>query len=261
MSGAVLANPSPGPSANGLFTDLPPRPSGLLRPRWWLLALALHLLILGLPASLWPPDPEVGPPLSVEVRLERPLPLTTPTPPPEPIPRPEPARPPEPSRTAEAPVRQPAADAPTRTADVQPADATAPADPAAQPTVRVETPSLRVERLLESVAAMDWAAPAATRSISRPVTSTTAEAWARPLLPPGTNALDGTFAPDEVEIVDRWQSPGGVHEVVIRAPDGDTYCGRQEPMDVFRPWTQMPMLFHRCAGGGKRHGGASWRNN
>ena len=251
MNGAVLANPSPGPSANGLFADLPPRPSGLLRSRWWLLALALHLLILWLTASLWPPDRDAGPPVSVEVRLERPLtppPLTIPASPPEPIARPETARPPEPSRTVEAPDRQPA-------------DDTAPADPAAEPAVRAETPSLRVERLLESVAAMDWATPAATRSISRPVTSATAEAWARPLLPRGANALDGTFAPDDVEIVDRWQGLGGVHQVVIRAPDGNTYCGRQAPMDDFRPWTQMPMLFHRCAGGGKRREGASWRNN
>lgn len=263
MNGAVLANPSTGPSANGLFGDLPPRPRGLLRPRWWLLALALHLALLVLPWDVRPPERDSGPAISVEVRFERGLPPATaeiPATETQATERPEPLNPARPDRSGETPVRQPAADAATPT-DAGTPEATGPGAGEPEAAVNAAAPVLRAAQLLESVASMDWTVPEPTSTIGRPVTSETAKAWVRPLLPRQANALDGTFAPEAVEIVDRWQGPGGVHQVVIRAPNGETYCGRQAPMDDFRPWTQIPMLFHRCAGGGGRSDEASWRNN
>jgi hypothetical protein len=255
MSIAAIADPRSIPSSNRLFEDLPPRASGPLRPRWWALALVFHLALLMVPASVWQPEREATPPITVDLRLERPTA-------PPPVSTADPVEPPVP---AEIPVRPVDADAraePAPEAPVAPRPE-APA-PSPEPPARPDTApaaSLRVEQLLQSVAAMDWSTPAADLSIGRPVTSETAERWSKPLLPGTSNALDGTFAPDDVEIVDRWEGPGGVHQVVIRAPDGNTYCGRQEPLNDLRPWLQMPMLFHKCAGGGKRSKGASWRNN
>lgn len=87
---------------------------------------------------------------------------------------------------------------------------------------------------------------------ARPTRSPVYETMSRPLLASRANSFDHMAAPARTEIVDRWLSPEGVHQVVVRGINGRTYCGRQEAVDPFRPWTQIPMLFHECAGGGKR---------
>lgn len=78
------------------------------------------------------------------------------------------------------------------------------------------------------------------------------EAWTRPLLPSAPNLFDRAVVPREVEIVDRWQSADGGHRVVIKSPDGETYCGRAPAYDPLHPEFEPIMTWHRCAGGGTR---------
>lgn len=245
-----------------LFDDLPERDRSPLRARWWGVAIALHAALLFVPLTWYHlPDPQPEPE-AVAVTI-----FTPPS-----LPEPQPLEPIEP---AETPVRpeseEPPVDVPQ---DVVQEPAPAPPDPVSDPArepeaqqapapeVAGEPPPLEVQRLLETVAAMDWSEPEEkTRSLGRSTESEITEWLRQPVLALEDNTFDGMAAPTEVEITDRWLSPGGEQNVVIRAPDGNTYCGRQGPVDDLRPWLQMPMLFHRCAGGGKRSGTSSWRNN
>jgi hypothetical protein len=72
------------------------------------------------------------------------------------------------------------------------------------------------------------------------------------ILPLEENLFDDYLLPSSSEVLDQWQEPGGVQRMVVRLPNGETLCGRQEPVNDFRPWEQMPMMFGRCGGGGKR---------
>jgi hypothetical protein len=241
-----------------LFDDLPERDRSPLRARWWIFAIAVHASLLWLPIAWYEAAHRVTEPEPVTVTIERPLPEFEARESIEPV---EPA-PPEEST-------EPVLAAPTELVQEQAREA-----PAQDPEpVRAETPSpeeigepeqptLEVQQLLDTVATMDWSDPAEViRELGRS-TESEITGWLRqPVLALEDNTFDGMAAPSEVEITDRWMSPGGEHNVVIRAPDGSSYCGRQGPADDLRPWLQMPMLFHRCAGGGKRSGGSSWRNN
>jgi hypothetical protein len=241
-----------------LFDDLPERDRSPLRARWWGVALALHAALLLLPLTWYDrPDPQPVP---------EPVTVTIFTPPsarePEPRAPIDPVVPPAPQELAEPPIAVPE--------EVARETPPAPPEPASDPgkvetpppEVAEEPPSFEVQRLLETVAAMDWSEPEAeTRTLGRATESEITEWLRQPVLAQENNTFDGMAAPTEVEITDRWMSPGGETNVVIRAPDGNTYCGRQGPVDDLRPWLQMPMLFHRCAGGGKRSSGTSWRNN
>ncbi len=130
-------------------------------------------------------------------------------------------------------------------------------------------PTLSRAQLLDAITRMEWdRSPAQTDQdsgqppeLARSTSSATLEALYRPLIAMQANEFDGMTAPSSVEVVDRWLEPGGAHRVVFRSPDGNTYCGRQEAVDDFRPWLQMPMMVHRCGGGGKRSGKQGWRNN
>ena len=116
-------------------------------------------------------------------------------------------------------------------------------------------PVLTVARLLDQMQRMEWKPPQATadrEAIYRPLTSKLYARLKRPVLELEVNLFDELVIPVEVEIVDRWLEPNGTHRVVIHTPTGHTLCGRHEPVDLFRPWLQMPMMFHPCAGGGKR---------
>jgi hypothetical protein len=242
------------PDANSprLFDDLPPRNRRPLLVRWWLIAVVAHLALLALPVSWW--NREMEPSESLVVELVAPPPAaeapTAPSAPapPEPKPALEPdVPPPTPLTLAESPRDPPP----------EPAVSVTPEPKRPEDTER----ELEIQRLLEAVAAMDWTTPDASATLGRTTTSEAVDAMRAPLLASTDNAFDGMPAPADTEIVDRWMSPGGVHQVVVRGPDGNTYCGRQEAPNDMRPWLQMPMLFHRCAGGGKRGRGASWRNN
>lgn len=223
-----------------LFDDLPARPSSLLPARWWVMGIGLHLVMLAAPVGWYATRDTAPPERRVEVRLAHtPAPVPWRAPPTSPVPL---------EALPQPPVR----------AEASPAQA-APR-PATDPETIPETRLVR-QRLLDTVASMDWTSPAPSESLARPTDSPELERLYRPLVPELTNTFDGMAAPTDTEIVDRWMEPGGAHRVVIRAPDGNTYCGRQEPVDDFRPWLQMPMMFHACGGGGQRWRGVSWRNN
>jgi hypothetical protein len=116
-----------------------------------------------------------------------------------------------------------------------------------------EPPPLTARRLRESLEAFDWTAPEPERrELGRVLEGDLGDDWWRPVMSAESGPLADAYVSGETEIVDRWLDPGGAHRVVVRGPDGRTYCGRQEPVNDFRPWEQMPMLFHLCAGGGKR---------
>jgi hypothetical protein len=236
-----------------LFDDLPPRDRRPLRGRWWLIAAGAHLALLALPVTWWPRDVVTTEPLVVRLtpspKLVRPE-----------VPQAEPVLPTAPPPSAQAPKDDPK---PASTEDMAPRVVMEPSisDPAIPEPPDENAQKLRIQRLLDAVAAMDWQVPVPPSTLGRTTTSEQVEAMRKPLLPMKANAFDDMTAPAKTEIVDRWLSPGGVHQVVVRGPDGNTYCGRQEAPNDLRPWLQMPMLFHRCAGGGKRGSNASWRNN
>lgn len=243
---------NPDPTPTGLFSDLPPRDRRPLPLRWWLLAAAAHLALLALPVSLGNRNSQPVDPLVVRL-LAAPERPASPTRRPAPVPKesdPEPSTPvPEPV-PAPPPELRPDSEPQTTLTDAAGPD---PSDDAVR--------EFEIQRLLEAVAAMDWKTPEAPSTLGRSTRSDIVEAMRSPLLSATDNAFDGMTAPAETEIVDRWMSPNGVHQVVVRGPDGNTYCGRQEAPNDLRPWLQMPMLFHRCAGGGKRSGNGGWRNN
>ena len=235
-------------STPGLW-EPPQRPRGPLAVRFVLLALLLHAGLFLLPLSLR----DVSVPVEALVELT----LMTPAPPPsEAVVRPEPRPDPPPEPLPQPRPQQPPAPPVTEILDLPPPPV---------PQVEPETPPLPpldTEAMLRAIAEIEAReSPEAPRTLGRDTSSPIYDRLSRPVLATAANEFDGTVAPSEVEIVDRWMSAGGVHEVVIRSPDGNTYCGRQEPVDDLRPWLQMPMMFRTCAGGGKRKSGGSWRNN
>ncbi len=222
-----------------LFSDLEPRRRRGLHLGWWSTAGLVHLALLAIPVGWYAAQPRPADEHRLAVQIEAPPPT-------------------EKGDPWHAPVHAPAplADLPERPAPDRPET---PA-PAARHAAGGQKP-LDVNRLLSSVAAMDWtvAPPANTPGpIGR---AATAPMPGRPVLPLRENRLDGLAAPSAVQVQDRWVSPDGAHNVVMRTPDGNTYCGRQEAADDLRPWLQMPMMFRACGGGGNRWKGASWRNN
>lgn len=246
-------------SYNGpLFDDLPPRKTSPLAGGWVLLALAIHLALLTLlePERVAPMQPVTERTVNVVLeppsrQISEPLPAT-----PAPLlPEPVPAQEIEPGPATASPV--PAAPTTEQTAPTARIER--------PPTPEAAPPTLSVERLLDAVAAMDWsiadASEESSPKLSRPTDSELLDHLRRPVLPGVSNRFDGMTSPSEVEIMDRWMGADGTHEVVVRSPDGNVYCGRQGPVDDLRPWLQMPMMFRPCGGGGKRSGSGSWRNN
>lgn len=233
-----------------LFSDMNRR-SPRLPVRIILLAVLLHLLLLGIPARTTPvPESPLEVTLSFEPRAQPPAPETVKSPAP-PLASPEPSTPAL-EELAMPPKTLPASQAST--------GIEAPAQ-SIELTQEGPTPDLDRNQLLQSVARMDWSEPEADRGLARSTESAVLNRLFRPLIARQENVFDGMSAPTELEIVDNWLEPGGTHRVVIRTPDGQTLCGRQEPMNSMRPWLQMPMMFHACGGGGKRSGRQDWRNN
>lgn len=206
------------------------------KQQWGILAAAvlLHVALLALPLRrALPPAP--APPL-LEVSLLAPV-ATLSEPPPTRL---------SPVTPERAPVTPPA---PQGAIEHLPQSHT----PAQLPEPQTAARRLTVARLLDQAARMKWpedARPGAR--IARSISNKLQGELSRPILPFEPNLFDEFVLPASVEIVDRWLEPGGTHRVVVRTPSGHTVCGRQEPVDVFRPWAQMPMMFHLCAGGGKR---------
>lgn len=237
-----------------LFSDIEPR-SKRLPLRILLLAVVLHALLLGISRD---EKPFSTPVLEVALKFEPAENIIAPKPEPEILPRPEIL--PEPA--TQTPVEPPA---PPTPAEATPGLPPTPADAVQKPP----PPALNRVELLESIARMDWTVPdgnselkpGQATALARPTSSEIISQLYRPIVAMNSNAFDGMTAPRQTEVMDTWLEPGGAHRVVIRAPNGETYCGRQEPMDDFRPWLQMPMMFHSCGGGGKRSGKQGWRNN
>lgn len=66
------------------------------------------------------------------------------------------------------------------------------------------------------------------------------------------NRFDDVFLPGETEVIDRWLAADGSHNVVIRTAGGVTLCGRAQPWDPVRPLVEHVMMFRECGGGGRR---------
>lgn len=234
-----------------LFSDVSARrkrlPAGFI-----LLALLLHLLLLTISGNN---KPLSTPPLAVSLEFE----LTAENVASEPlVEAPDPL---QTERPSEPEIREQAAPAePVRPANAETSAERPPVQDPGKPE-EAPIPILVREQLLEAVARMDWQEAGKQQALARPGDSETLQRLYRPILPAQSNSFDGMTAPEEVEIMDQWLEADGAQRVVIRSPDGKTYCGRQEAVDAMRPWLQMPMMFHGCAGGGKRSGSQGWRNN
>jgi hypothetical protein len=196
---------------------------------WLLVAIAAHALLLLVPSR---PDPQSGGSLpNLAVSLLRPPPLqATPALPPPELPT--------------DPVREqlPGSPAPQRTAN-----------PPAPPEPTAEPPRPSAAYLLDLAGRREWRLPepAATRSLGEFFPTPPPSNWqtGRALEP---NRFDGMVAPAEVEVVDRWLAADGSHNVVITAPDGETYCGRAEAWNPMNPMLEHIMMWRPCGGGGAR---------
>jgi len=107
--------------------------------------------------------------------------------------------------------------------------------------------------LLDLAGRQQWSVPetSATRHLGKHVPRAMPPNW-RPAMRPEANRFDGMVAPAELEVVDRWLAADGSHNVVITAPDGETYCGRAEAWNPMNPLVEPIMSYRKCGGGGQR---------
>lgn len=197
-------------------------------------AVLLHVALLALPLRRASPPTPASPVLEVSLLASFVTARESPTR------RPAPAAPPTTKKVSPDPQRSPRPLPKTR-ADTQ------------RPEPTAATGRLTVARLLDQATRMNWPETHRPKArIGRPSSSESLGGLRRQILPLEPNLFDDYALPASVETIDRWLEPGGAHRVVVRTPTGHTLCGRQEPVDVFRPWGQMPMMFHLCAGGGQR---------
>jgi hypothetical protein len=107
--------------------------------------------------------------------------------------------------------------------------------------------------LLQSAADRDWplAKEDTPRKLGVFLPRKVPENWRRGITHEN-NMFNGMTVPRKVEIVDRWLSSDGSHNVVINTPTGDTFCGRGLAWDPMQPLVEHVMQFRPCGGGGKR---------
>jgi hypothetical protein len=195
---------------------------------WRFLALAvlLHAGLLMLPVLR--EQAQVAPRQVVDVRLYQ-APAPTPVDDMADSVTPDPDEPPQESNDTPAPAARVSPTVVTRERpDEQP-----PVPPAGQ--------------ILDSLEHLEWReAEPGPAPIARLQDNTVLERLRRPMLTEFDNLFNGLVLPATAQVVDRWLEPGGVQRVVVRLPNGVTVCGRQEPVNDFRPWEQMPMMFHEC---------------
>ncbi len=232
-----------------LSWPMPMRRKARLPLRLVLLSLAVHALILWKLPLHSAQEPAATPVLSLSLQAPLPSQPATPT------------RSPAVEAVATVKPRSPAPAAPAPTAPTPvapvpgkpPSNRVAKADPAGESPAARERSSMRLLDNLRRDLRVHAAKPASeAEPLGRSTRNAAYEQSQRALIPARTNLFDGMAAPAVATVTDRWLRPDGTHEVVMQAPDGHSYCGRQPPVDPMRPWLQMPMLWHRCAGGGPR---------
>lgn len=207
-------------------------PKPRLFAAWLALAVLLHAALLLLPAPLR--DQAGSPSLALRLALHAP-----PRIPPPLVAEPAPP-PPASAPTTEASGRRPAPSPPVEAAPVpEPASR----DPA--------PPGVDASDLLDAVRRLERgrAEPARRLGVLRaPATPPNP----RDGLPGSGRLFQGTVAPREVRIVDRWLAADGSHNVVIETPGGETLCGRAQAWDPMQPLVEHVMMFRSCGGGGER---------
>jgi hypothetical protein len=191
--------------------------------RWLGLAVLLHAAALLLPLTY----PQGRPPVdrSLIVSLLRPVPLPAPAAEPQPPP---------------APV--------SVTAQKRPVPSAAAPRAEAAPPPRLPS----TKEILESAQRPGWTLPAEpTLRLGEFVPPAPPRNW-QPSITVEENLFGDAYLPAETEIVDRWLAADGSHNVVIRAPNGMTLCGRALPWNPMEPLVEHVMMFRSCGGGGKR---------
>ncbi len=78
----------------------------------------------------------------------------------------------------------------------------------------------------------------------------------RPSSPPPNWTRDHSFTqetpfvsvwlPQNAVILDRWRNPDGSHQVIVKTPSGNTYCGKAAAYDPLEPLVEPVMLFKSC---------------
>jgi len=108
-------------------------------------------------------------------------------------------------------------------------------------------------RLLDSAIEMEWPLPAVddSRRLGVFVPQSLPENR-RSGISIEDNLFNGMVLPDRTEVVDRWLSLDGTQNVVINTPRGHTLCGRAQAWRPMQPLVEHVMLFRLCGGGGKR---------
>ena len=192
---------------------------------WFALAVLAHLLLLSIPVGRQlaehPPD------LAIAVSLLRSAPAwpDATEPPPAPV---------EVSARKRPPV---------------------PLEPATTPTPELPQPEPRAPgaiEFLESARSLELApSPSTPRVLGEFRPPPPPSNW-QPSITVEENLFGEYYLPSETEVVDRWLAADGSHNVVIRAPNGMTLCGRAQPWNPMQPLVEHVMMFHECAGGGKR---------
>ena len=211
-----------------------------IEPRWLLLALLAHALLLCLPLARHGESARM--PRAVPVQLSL-------MPPPHAPDLPDAREPSAKSELAVAPALPPLREATTRAANTKIAEDLredkAPEDVA--PRARLSTARLmdfaRSSHLPPTSESGRTLGSAPSRSANAITDNPRARLGA---------ALTRSYAPPAPEIVDRWLAADGSHQVVVRLPNGDTVCGRGEAWDPLRPLVEPVMMFRGCGGGGGR---------
>ena len=66
---------------------------------------------------------------------------------------------------------------------------------------------------------------------------------------PDPAARDRLLRDSGIEVVDRWRSADGSHNVLVRTASGGVLCGRAEAWDPLRPLNEPVMMWRDCGDG------------
>jgi hypothetical protein len=110
-------------------------------------------------------------------------------------------------------------------------------------------PDLSAARLLDDAFRMRWEIPgdAASRRLGQPAPRLPAEPARSAGRDPSVRA--GSLPDSGIEVVDRWRSADGSHNMLVRTPSGGMLCGRAEAWDPLRPMAEPVMMWRDCGSG------------